>query len=109
MKNSNGQQDYLKVKDHLTFKTSQNAGRSCEMTDRDVISRFAAIWDLKVNGPYQTRPQNRWITNQSQLGISSGAREKVFEIVMDIYPDLAERRRAKCDEFIDWYQNKCLS
>ena len=47
---------------------------------------------------------------QSQLGVETGPKEKVFELIMDMYPDLAERRRrGKCDEFLTWYQNKCLS
>lgn len=80
------------------------------MTDLDVLERFAAIWDLKILGPYKKRSCYKDGTpHKDYWHAQIKARDKVFEIVTDIYPDLAERRRAKCDEFIDWYQNKCLS
>ena len=94
----------------LTFKQNRVWYLSLEMTDEDVIQRFAAIWGLKVNGPYQRSAKRKdGLPTKSTWRIETGSREKVLEIVTDIYPDLAERRREKCNEFIDWYQNKCLS
>ena len=36
----------------------------------------------------------------------TAARDKVFAIVCDFYPYLGKRRRAKCDEFLQWYAAK---
>ena len=77
------------------------------MTDEDVVRTFASIWDLKVSGPYmysKKRPNDKLVYEAK-----TAARDKILEVISDIYPDLHERRRAKCDEFINWYQNKCLS
>ena len=80
------------------------------MTDLDVLERFAAIWDSELTGPYFPRNCTKDGTPHKEFSIcETQARDKVFEVVTDIYPDLAERRRGKCDEFLTWYQNKCLS
>ena len=113
---------YIKYKDNEELKWAAGLfeGEGClthyngdkwqikvKMTDEDVVQRFAAIWDLKVNGPYH--PPSAKPHYRTYWECQSHVKSKILEIVMDLYPDLAERRRAKCDEFIDWYQNKCLS
>ena len=77
-----------------------------EMTDKDVVERFAAVFDLKVYGPYQRkRPLKDGSPSKPSWEAKATARDKVFAIVAELYPELGERRRSKCDEFVDWYEN----
>ncbi len=77
-----------------------------EMTDKDVVERFAAVFDLKVYGPYQRkRPLKDGSLSKPSWEAKATARDKVFEIVAELYPELGERRRAKCDEFVEWYED----
>ena len=46
------------------------------------------------------------IITSNLLKLRTAARDKVFAIVCDFYPYLGKRRRAKCDEFLQWYAAK---
>ena len=71
------------------------------MTDVDVVKHFASIYQLKVNGPY------KYEANKKEVFFTETARrDLVFKIVADFYPYLGKRRRAKCDEFLEWYAKK---
>ena len=88
------------------------------MTDLDIVERFAAIWDLNLNkrsarmlnnSPSTIRRKAAQVSSsemKTQWYAQTGARDKVFQIVCDIYPYLGERRREKCDEFLQWYAAK---
>ena len=94
--------------DSYTFKIS--------MTDKDVLDKLADIFSLKVNGPYDPNKSpstsklkavsGSTTTNKEYFEVCTSARDKVFEIVCEIYPYLGQRRREKCDEFIAWYEAK---
>ena len=71
------------------------------MTDVDVVKHFGSIYGLKVTGPY-TPPENR----KDIFHVSTSRRDLIFKIVADFYPYLGERRRQKCDEFLNWYTEK---
>ena len=75
-----------------------------EMTDLDVLEHYASVLGIKVIGPYShpSRKKEWKDTYYAQTHV----RDKIFEIVCDIYPYLGARRRAKCDEFLQWYANK---
>ena len=49
------------------------------------------------NQPDHYKPRQTWRTRKRDL---------VFELVQELYPYMGERRRAKMDEFIEWYQEK---
>ena len=68
------------------------------MTDVDVVKHFGSIYGLKVNGPYKYSEKKKavFLTETSR-------RDLIFKIVADFYPYLGERRRQKCDEFLNWY------
>jgi hypothetical protein len=78
-----------------------------EMTDKDVLAKFADFWGIPVNGPYETKNNRgtgvKW---KDRYSISTGARKKIFKIVCEIYPYLGIRRRGQCDEFLAWYAAK---
>ena len=72
------------------------------MTDVDVIEHIASIWDLKFRMEYKKSQPHYLPTACIQIS----ARQKIFKIILDIYPYLGKRRRAKCDEFLEWYAEK---
>ena len=72
------------------------------MTDVDVIEHLASLWDLSWRMEYKKMKAHYKPTALIQVT----RRAKVFEIVSDIYPYLGARRRAKCDEFLQWYVAK---
>ena len=73
------------------------------MADVDVVMHFASMYGLKVNHwVYKTVPAHHKPIFECQ----TGKRDLIFKIVSDFYPYLGERRRAKCDEFLAWYQEK---
>ena len=72
-----------------------------EMTDEDVVIDFAEFWDLKVTKlADKSKPGS---PRKQCWRAATGARDKIFEIVCDIYPYMGERRRARMDEFLTWY------
>ena len=76
-----------------------------EMTDKDVVDRFAAVFDLKVNGPYQRkRPLKDGSLSKPSWEAKATAKDKIFAIVCELYPELGNRRRAKCNEFLESYE-----
>jgi len=91
----------------LYFKEKQKWSLAIEMTDIDVLERFSRIYGLKVNGPY-SKKNNRGTGTEwkDAYRVGTSARDKVFQIVCDLYPYLGERRREKCDEFLQWYAAK---
>ena len=72
------------------------------MTDVDVVMHFASMYGLKVNSWQCNQPDKYKQPFETQ----TGKRDLIFKIVSDFYPYLGERRRAKCDEFLAWYQEK---
>ena len=88
---------------------------SLDMTDEDVVNDFAEIWNLKVikRGDPNNHPSviakkkfiNSTAVYKQAWRTKTGARDRVFEIVSDIYPYMGERRRQKMDEFLVWYDN----
>ena len=86
---------YIKSRDSWHLKL--------EMCDKDIVERYARIFDLNLLGPY-TREKHP--NHKPSYIAKSGARDKVFEMVCDFYPYLGERRRDKCDEFLQWYAAK---
>ena len=85
------------------------------MTDEDVVNDFAEIWNLKVTkrGDQNNYPSviakkkfiNSTTVYKQAWRTKTGARDRVFEIVSDIYPYMGERRRQKMDEFLVWHDN----
>ena len=73
-----------------------------KMTDVDVVMHFASMYGLKVNSWQYNQPDKYKQPFETQ----TGKRDLIFKIVSDFYPYLGERRRAKCDEFLAWYQEK---
>ena len=86
------------------------------MSDLDAVENFAALWDLKVRKATDPNKHPSTIARKKATGSTTvckelfytktGARDKLFTIVCDLYPYLCARRRAKCDEFLVWYANK---
>ena len=86
------------------------------MSDLDIVERFAALYGLKVHKNSDTNKCPSQIAqkklaknpkkNKRLYRTETGARDKVFTIVCDLYPYLGARRREKCDEFLLWYANK---
>ena len=97
-----------KRKDYWTIRV--------RMSDLDVVKHFASVWNLKIGKPedfnnYASVIKSKEITGSTNdrkicYSTETAARGKVFEIVCDIYPYLGARRRAKCDEFLQWYAEK---
>ena len=75
-----------------------------EMADLDVVERFNALWKLNwfERAPKQDHHK---ITYRAY----TGARDKIFEVISDLYPDLGNRRQEKADEFLAWYQDKVIA
>ena len=86
-----------------------------DMTDEDVVNDFAGIWNLKVTKRGDPNKHPSAIARKNSINSTTvykqawrtktGARDRVFEIVSDIYPYMGERRRQKMDEFFVWYDN----
>ena len=86
------------------------------MSDLDVVQHFASVWNLKVGNPedfnnYASVIKSKEISGSTKdrklcHSAATGARDKIFAIVCDIYPYLGARRREKCDEFLQWYAAK---
>ena len=72
------------------------------MTDIDVVKAFADY----ANSP-SVRPHKKAKDHHKQCYESNVySRDEIFRIVCDFYPYLCARRRAKCDEFLQWYAAK---
>ena len=75
-----------------------------KMTDKDVLESVADLWDAPLRGPYQNKGPalKKW---KDYYQVETGKRDKIFEIVSDIYPYMGDRRKEKMDEFLSWYDN----
>ena len=78
-----------------------------KMTDSDVmVEYYLAIHCMgnlnqmlkNPSDPKHCKPHREWNT---------GKRDTIFQLVCLFYPYMGERRRAKFDEYINWYRSKC--
>jgi len=75
------------------------------MTDVDVVIHFASMYGLTVKSFTSKKLKENLHYKKPHLA-RTGKRDLIFKIVFDFYPYLGERRRAKCDEFIAWYEKE---
>ena len=97
-------------------KTRDNWEFGMNMTDEDVVEDFGNLLDIKVTTKSDCNKSPSIIALKKHTGTTADykpqwrartyARDKIFEIVCELYPYMGERRRAKMDEFIKWYETK---
>ena len=68
-----------------------------EMTDKDVVERFAKVFDLTVKFKPRAHKNSKW----KDLYVAQVSHQaKVKEIVDALLPFMGERRRSKMEEFL---------
>ncbi len=72
------------------------------MTDLDVVKDFANYANATGVKSYKTKEAH----HKQTWECTTYKRDEIFRIVCDFYPYLCARRRAKCDEFLQWYAAK---
>jgi len=85
-----------------------------KMTDKDICDSVSKLWNVNILGPYEQnsasmeklkKASNSTKEWKSWYEVQTAKRDKIYEIVCDLYPYMGERRREKMNEFIHWYQN----
>ncbi len=75
-----------------------------EMTDEDIVQRFATVFDLPVKFKPRSHKNPKW----KDLYVAQVSRQaKVKEIVDVLLPFMGERRRSKMEEFLGDYKAQC--
>jgi hypothetical protein len=75
-----------------------------EMTDKDIVERFANIFDLPVKFKPKAHKNPKW----KDLYVAQVSRQaKVKEIVDALLPYMGERRRLKMEEFLGDFKAQC--
>jgi hypothetical protein len=75
-----------------------------EMTDKDIVERFANIFDLQVKFKPRAHKNPKW----KDLYVAQVSRQaKVKEIVDALLPYMGERRRLKMEEFLGDFKAQC--
>jgi hypothetical protein len=75
-----------------------------EMTDKDVVERFAEIFDLPVLFKPRAHKRPKW----KDLYVAQVSHQaKVKEIVDALLPFMGERRRSKMEQFLGDFKTQC--
>lgn len=78
-----------------------------EMTDKDVVLRFACLFDLSVKTRRRSK-EVKSLDHWKDLYIAMTSHQaKVKEIVDALFPFMGERRRSKMEEFLGDFKAQC--
>lgn len=85
-------------------RTSNGWRLGIEMTDKDIVERFAKVFNLTVKFKPKAHKNPKW----KDLYVAQVSHQaKVKEIVDALLPYMGERRRSKMEEFLGDFKAQC--
>lgn len=89
---------YIKKEDKWQMKV--------KMTDEDVIWDFYLAMNCKGNMYGLRKSPSTPDTSKPFAVWQTGKRDLIFELVVQMFPYMGNRRRVKMQEFMNWYMEK---
>lgn len=90
----------------MTHRGDGNWQIEMKMTDRDVMWDFYEAMSCRGNLSGERHPPSAKDHYKPFSVWTTSKRDLIFDIVLDFYPYMGERRRKKMDQFLAWYEAK---
>ena len=90
----------------MTHRADGNWQIEMNMTDHDVMWDFYEAMSCRGNLSGERKPPSAKEHYKPFWVWKSAKRDTIFDIVLDLYPYMGQRRREKMDQFIAWYEAK---